>query len=79
MYNHTNAVLSLRIVQGMMEGHGWGMACGHIKAFGLFSFPYYLSEKNLYQRFARPTCLKYAGRTLLSTMYQPVITIHGVK
>ena len=25
---------------GMMGGHGLGMACGHIKAFGLFPFPH---------------------------------------
>ena len=32
------AVFSPSIIQGMVEGRGLGVACGHIKAFGLLSF-----------------------------------------
>ena len=33
-------VISPRTIQGMMGGCGLGVACGHIKAFGLFPFPH---------------------------------------
>ena len=32
-------VLSV-LPKGIMGGNGWGVACGHIKAFGLFPFPH---------------------------------------
>ena len=34
------SVFSPRIIQGMTGGHGLGVACGHIKALGLFPFPH---------------------------------------
>ena len=42
-----NKVFSPRIIQGMMGGHGLGVACGHIEVFGLFPFPH-----------QRKTCVK---------------------
>lgn len=33
-------MFSPRIIQDMIGGHDWGVACGHIKALGLFPFPH---------------------------------------
>ena len=38
--NPGSPVFSPRIIQGMTGGRGLGMACGHIKAFGLFPSPH---------------------------------------
>ena len=58
----TNTVSSPRIVQGMMGGHGLGMVCGHIEAFGLFPFPHQrkISAEGLQGRHA----LSMLGRIL---------------
>ena len=46
-------------LQGMTGGHGSGVACGHIKVFGLFPFPH---QRNIgLQGRQCPTCLNYAG------------------
>ena len=36
----TCTVFSPRMIQGMVGGRGLGVACDHIKAFGLFLFPH---------------------------------------
>ena len=55
-----HTVFSPRIIQGMMGGHGLGVACGHIKAFGLFPFPHQrkLCAEGLQDRCA---LIKYIG------------------
>ena len=68
-YN-TYTVFSPRIIQAVMGGHGLGVACGHIKAFGLFPFPHQRSicAEGLQGRHA----LNTLGRTLMYMhMYQP--------
>ena len=48
----TPSVFSPRIIQGMTRGRSLGMACGHIKAFGLLPFPHQrgLCAEGLYAR-----------------------------
>ena len=52
-----------RIIQGMMGGHGWGVVCGHIKVFGLFTFPHQriICPEGLQNQHA----LTMLGRTLM--------------
>ena len=40
LHVHEFSVLPSRIIQGMTGRHGLGVACGHIKAFGLFPYPH---------------------------------------
>ena len=59
------AVFSPRIIQGMMGGHGLGVACGRIDTFGFFPFPH---QRNVCAEGLRATCLEYAGEnTVLFT------------
>ena len=55
-------MFSPRIIQGMSGGRGLGVACGHIKAFGLFPFPHQrrICSEGLQGRHA----LSMLGRTL---------------
>ena len=57
-----NTVFSPRMIQGMVGGRGMGVACGHIKAFGLFLFPHQtkICSEGLQGRHA----LSMLGRTL---------------
>ena len=56
------SVFSPRIIQGMTGGRGLGVACGHIKAFGLFPSPHQrkICSEGLQGRHA----LSMLGRTL---------------
>lgn len=60
-----------------MGGHGWGVACDHIKALGLFPFPH--QRKIFTESLQGRHALSMLGRTLLGTMHQPGLTVHGVK
>ena len=56
-------VFSPRLIQSMVGGRGLGVACGHIKAFGLFPFPHQTNvcSEGLQGRHA----LSMLGRTLV--------------
>ena len=62
---YTCTVFSPRIIQGMMGARGLGMACSHIRAFGLFPFPHQrkICTEGLQGRHA----LSMLGRTLMYT------------
>ena len=70
------AVFSPRIIQGMSGGRGLGVACGHIKAFGLFPFPHQrrICSEGLQGRHA----LSMLGRTL-DSVYQALFSGLGTR
>ena len=66
---HINMIAAVqcspRIIQGMTGGRGLGVACDHIKAFGLFPFPHQRKTCSD-RRLAGPTCLKYIGENTVT-------------
>ena len=55
-------MLSPRIIQGKMGGHGLDVVCGHIEAFGLFPFPH--QRKTCAEGLQGRHALSMLGRTL---------------
>ena len=55
-------VYSPRKIQSLLGEHDLGMACGHIKAFGIF--PFHIKAKSLFEGLLGRHASRILGRTL---------------
>ena len=70
-------VYSPRKIQSLLGEHDLGMACGHIKAFGIF--PFHIKAKSLFEGLLGRHALRILGRTLgyHTQVHAHIMRMHG--